>query len=103
MGLANEDYSKLEKLIPEFHKAYEKQWFAENKTNGFDVQDLRIGGLIQRTKSCRKRLLDYVSGKIDRIEELEGEILPYKTKNYPAEVNSYILYSSCNVISHGCD
>ena len=91
----------LEKSIPAFHKAYEKQWFAENKTNGFDVQDLRLGGLLQRTKSCRKRLLDYVSGKIDRIEELECEILPYGKKNYPGEYNAYSLYSSCNVISHG--
>lgn len=101
LRLANEDYLALEKSIPAFHKAYEKQWFAENKTNGFDVQDLRLGGLLQRTKSCKKRLLDYVSGKIDRIEELECEILPYGKKNYPGEYNAYSLYSSCNVISHG--
>ncbi len=100
LRLANEEYSELEKRITAFHKAYEKQWFSENKTNGFDVQDLRLGGLLQRTKSCRKRLLDYTSGKIDRIEELDSEILPFCKKNYPAEINSYSTYSTCNVISH---
>ena len=101
LRLVNEDYAPLEKLIPEFHKAFEKRWFAENKTSGFDIQDLRLGAILQRTKSCKKRLLDYLNGKIDKIEELECEILPYGTKNYPGEYNSYMLYSSCNVLSHG--
>ena len=100
LRLANEDYYELEKRIAAFHKAYEKQWFEENKANGFDVQDLRLGGLLQRTKSCRKRLLDYASGKISRIEELECEILPFGTKNYPGEVNSYATYATCNVLAH---
>ena len=30
--------------------------------------------------SCKERLEDYISGKIDRIEELEKEILPYRDK-----------------------
>ena len=101
LRLVNEDYAPLEKLIPEFHKAFEKRWFDENKTSGFDIQDLRLGAIIQRTKSCKKRLLDYINGKIDRIEELECDILPYGTKNYPGEYNSYQLYASCNVLTHG--
>ena len=30
-----------------------------------------------RTASCKKRILDYVSGKIDSIPELSEQILPY--------------------------
>ncbi len=73
--LANEDYTKAIKLVDSFGKAFEKQWFYENKTSGFDVQDLRIGGLIRRLSSCKKRLLDYADGKVDRIEEFEGDFL----------------------------
>ena len=54
---------------------YAKQWNIENKPTGFDVQDIRLGGLLRRTDSCRRRLLDYTSGKIDEIPELAFELL----------------------------
>jgi hypothetical protein len=69
--LANEDYAKLIPLVERFARALEKQWFTENKPFGFDVQDIRIGGVIKRLSSCRRRLLDYANGKIEKIDELE--------------------------------
>lgn len=95
--LAKEDYAKVIKLVEGFAKAFEKQWFYENKTSGFDVQDLRIGGLIRRLSSCKRRLLDYVDGKIERIEELEGDILPYGTKAKSIYFNEYRVTATCNV------
>lgn len=73
--LANEDYAALLTLIPEYLEAFRAQWDGENKPHGFDLQDLRLGGLIQRTRSCRARILDFVSGKVDSIPELECEVL----------------------------
>ena len=95
--LANEDYAKAIKLVDTFGKAFEKQWFCENKTSGFDVQDLRIGGLVRRLTACKKRLLDYTDGKIDRIEELEGDILPFGTKSESIGFNNYALNATGNV------
>ena len=66
--------------IDEFYKNFRGLWYRENKTFGFEVQDARFGGLKQRLASCKERLEDYISGKIDRIEELEKEILPYRDK-----------------------
>ena len=97
--LAEEDYVKVIKLTDVFGRAFEKQWFIENKTCGFDVQDLRIGGLIRRTDACRKRLLDYAKGNIDRIEELEGEILPVlpdKPAGESITFNAYHLIATAN-------
>ena len=74
--LAVEVYPEVARRVAVFAKAFEKQWYKENKTAGFDVQEIRLGGLIYRTDSCRRRLLDYVNGRIDRIEELETELLP---------------------------
>lgn len=74
--LANEEYTRLYKAVDRFALAFEKQWYTENKTAGFDVQDIRLGGLMRRIDSCRRRLLDYVSGKISFIEELECELIP---------------------------
>lgn len=59
-----------------FHRAFQQEWFRENKPHGFDVQDTRLGGALLRLKSCRQRLLDYLDGTLDRIEELEEEQLP---------------------------
>ncbi|MBR6777730.1 MAG: hypothetical protein IKM27_08290, partial [Clostridia bacterium] len=97
--LANEDYVKVEKLLKAFHSAYQKQWHYENKPHGFDVQDLRLGGIIQRTASCRRRLLDYVAGKVDRIEELDEVLLPYggKEKGETISFNRTALIATTNV------
>lgn len=70
------DYKKLIKNTEAFYLAFRNQWYAENKPHGFDVQDIRLGGLITRLKSCRDRLTDYRSGKIDSIPELEETLLP---------------------------
>ena len=75
--LANEEYARVESNLRAFIKAFEKQWMKENKPQGFDVQDIRLGGMIIRTEHCIKRLKDYLSGKIDRIEELEDTPLEY--------------------------
>ena len=34
----------------------DKEWFCENKPFGFEVQDLRIGGLKARVETCKNRL-----------------------------------------------
>jgi hypothetical protein len=75
LRLAKEDYTTLYKQLNEFLLSFRKQWYAENKTYGFDVQELRVGGVITRVDSCKRRLLDYCAGKIDKIEELEEELI----------------------------
>lgn len=66
----------LVKLTNKFYKAFKAQWNDENKPFGFEVQDVRIGGLIQRMLHCREILDDYVCGRVRSIAELEEDILP---------------------------
>ncbi len=68
------DYDKVSVLVKAFINKFERSWFTDRKTHGFDVQDLRLGGLLQRTESCKNRLIRYVNGEIDKIEELEIKI-----------------------------
>ncbi|MBE6597051.1 MAG: beta-N-acetylhexosaminidase [Ruminococcaceae bacterium] len=96
--LANEDYTAAMKLVDIFGKAFEKQWFLDNKTSGFDVQDIRIGGVIRRLGACKRRLLDYADGKIDRIEELEGDVLPYGNEKMSISSNNYRLIATGNIL-----
>ena len=69
------DYATVEERVEAFYLKFRAQWYKENKTSGFDVQDQRLGGLIWRLKSCRERLTAYLAGEVDRIAELEEKIL----------------------------
>lgn len=54
-----------------FHKTMYEQWTKECKANGYEVLDLRIGGLESRTKTAIARINLYLEGKIDQLEELD--------------------------------
>jgi hypothetical protein len=81
--LAEEDYTELIPRLEAFYEAFRKQWYKVNKTYGFEVQDIRLGGLIHRIKSCRSRLIEYANGEIDEIAELCEASLPCPDGNIP--------------------
>ena len=54
---------------------------------GYELIDLRMGGVITRLDSTRRRLHSYVEGKISRLEELETERIPYFAEGEPAIEN----------------
>lgn len=89
------DCSTLLKLVEDFYNTYKKWWFTVNKPHGFDIQDIRLGGMMQRIKSCRDRLVDYVNGEITEIPELEEDIPQ-------GEINDrmWCRIASPNLISH---
>lgn len=83
-SLADNEYAKLPSLYRDFRKAYEKQWLIENKPCGFEFYLVLLSGLEERAKYQRKRILDYLDGKTDKIEELEWELLPFDVKEQSA-------------------
>ena len=70
------DYQELVKRLENFHELFYNLWHKENKPQGWEIQDARLGGLMQRIKTCAKRLRAYLEGEIDALEELEETILP---------------------------
>ena len=66
------------KKLNAFISAYRAAWHKENKTFGFDVSELRLGGQKERLNEIILRINEYADGKIDRIEELEQPKLPYE-------------------------
>ncbi len=73
--------TKLQKLLDKLYVSFRNLWYTERNTTGFDVNDGRMGALKQRIASCKERLILYVDGKIDKIEELEIEFLPFNGDN----------------------
>ena len=72
-----EDYGEMVKRTEALYEAMRVQWYTENKRHGFEVHDIRLGGLIMRLKDCKRILEDYRDGKIDNIPELEEDTLPF--------------------------
>lgn len=59
--------------------AWRELWYANRKTSGFEVIDLRLGALVQRMESAGRRMNLFADGKVDDIEELSAEKLPLAT------------------------
>ena len=68
---------ETERRTEVFYCLYKTQWKKENKTIGFEVHDIRFGGLIRRFQHCRELLTAFINGELQKIEELEEERLPY--------------------------
>ena len=92
------------KRLDEFYNAFEAQWYQENKAYGFEIQDLRLGGLKQRITHIRKMLTDYVNGKTDKLEELEESVLNVlcdeNANGKGVDIRGYRHLFSANVLSH---
>lgn len=73
--IANEVLPELLRRFEAFHNTMYQQWAIECKANGYEVLDLRIGGLESRVKTCINRLNLYLDGKIEILEELEEDRL----------------------------
>lgn len=101
----NEILIKLNKLKSTFDKFYfalYEQYHLEAKGNGFDVIDIRLGGILQRIKTTIRKINDYLKygTKIDELEEIMldfyGNVYSYFHPNDIVD-NSYIKISSINV------
>lgn len=79
-----DDYAVIIEKIQQYHESYAARWMLENKPQGFEVQDQRLGGLCMRLAHCRKRLLAYLSGELEAVPELLEPTLPCPIKQ-PAD------------------
>lgn len=75
--LADFEIPEILKRSEDFYESFRAQWEQENKSFGFEVQTVRIGGLLQRLKDVRRILNSYLDGTIDRIAELEEKQKPF--------------------------
>ncbi|MBO4594860.1 MAG: beta-N-acetylhexosaminidase [Clostridia bacterium] len=93
------DYKKMLGYLKVFYAAIKDEWDKECKPFGFEVQDVRIGGLIKRTEHQIEKLQNYLGGKSDKIDELEAERKAEKVER-PWAFNSWAYIVSPSVMSH---
>ena len=70
-------YTLTAKRVKAFSKDFRARWLMDNKPFGWEIQQVRLGGLYSRILDCRDRLIEYVEGKVEDIPELEEDILPF--------------------------
>lgn len=63
--------------VERLHKLHEREWFKLYKPFGWEVIDLRYGGLETRIKTAILRINAYLNGDINEIEELKPERLTF--------------------------
>jgi len=95
------DYDEILVRLDSFYEAFKKQWDKENKPQGFEVQDARIGGLSKRISHCKERLEQYINGEIDIIEELNEKMLDYRPGDEKNIRNDILFNSYCSTVSSG--
>jgi len=101
-SLAEQDYLMAIEKVKAFADAFYTQWMKENKPHGFDIQDIRMGGLKERLSRCANRLLQYANGEVASIPELEEEILPASglPEGRSIHLNCWGFNVSPNVLCH---
>lgn len=73
------DYEKTIDRLQTFRDTLRAAWMKDNKPYGWDIQEMRLGGLKARLTDCIQRLEEYLGGKVQNIPELEEELLSYAT------------------------
>lgn len=86
--------------LEELRAAWRTLWFSTNRPYGFEIIDLRLGGLAARFQSAGLRMQAFAQGEIADIEELSTKALHYTTLEDGNLNGSYAwgeIVSSCKI------
>ena len=77
-ALAEKEIPLAMEKIRVYRDRREALWNRESRIFGFEVLDIRIGGLLARLESAKKRVEAWVSGEVDSLPELEEPRLLFR-------------------------
>lgn len=100
--LATERIPEVIALLEQFMESFRFQWHWVNKPFGYEVQDIRLGGLKQRLLTAMERIDCYLTGEVERLEELEQADLPFNCdpEKVATHQNLWRRAATANIISH---
>ncbi len=80
LSCIEDDLEMMAALVDRLGEEREHIWMNEYKPFGYEVVDIRLVGVARRAKSAIHRIDGLLSGRQEKLLELEEEILPYKTR-----------------------
>lgn len=103
--IASNALPMIAEAVRSLREAHRAQWLRMFKPFGWEVLDIRYGGVLTRLDTAIARLLDYADGSLERIEELEQERLVYSSTNHSNQrgigwCSYYYRMASPNVFFH---
>lgn len=103
--IAQEVIPALTKKVWEMKLLRERLWLRDAKPFGYELLDIRLGGVVIRLESNRRRLLSFLDGRTAVLEELEQPRLPY----FPTDTSLHhgkevsLAENQWHKIVSGCD
>lgn len=77
-ALAEKEIPLAMEKIRVYRDRREALWNRESRIFGFEVLDIRIGGLLARLESAKTRVESWLNGEVDSLPELEEPRLPFR-------------------------
>ncbi len=97
--IGSNEIPEIVRSLEEMKQLREELWMADAKPFGYELLDIRIGGVITRLKSAGRRIERYLAGDIMRLEELEETRLPYFAIGRDRRENRWDrIVSGCDLI-----
>jgi hexosaminidase len=90
--IVQEKLPELYNRVNDLRLAHREQWFYTYKPFGWEIIDIRYGGLLARVNTAIHRITQYVNGDIKKLEELEEERMYFDLGDMPMEQG----FGSCN-------
>lgn len=78
--IANSELVWLKDAVNTLREEHRRVYFECNKPFGFEILDVHYGGVLMRIDTAIVRINNYLEGRIECIEELEQERLPFDSK-----------------------
>ena len=89
-----EECTSLREGVLALCEAHRAAWHAYHKPFGFEVHDLRYGGLAARFETARARILAYLSGEVASLPELLEERLRPECIGQNAPIGEHFLFTA---------
>lgn len=77
------DLPRIQELVQELRNTHRSQWLKTYKPFGWEVLDIRYGGVISRIDTAIYRIKQYLDGEITTIPELEEKRIGYDMEPRP--------------------
>lgn len=82
---------ELVEKCSQVYSSHKSAWRRNNKTFGWQNMDVKYSGLIARCKTAIEYIEDYLSGTLDKIDELEEKRLPHRYSAYTTQQKAFTV------------
>ena len=103
LAVVGEDCKRAAKRLHVFYEAFRDTWMKEKKPHGFEIHQYRLAGMECRLLECARVIAEYLEGKLDKIVELEEDVIPYGgewSRGKRTMLLAWRMMNTASILSH---